>query len=160
MDYPKGVDGPLIVNGMVAYAIDRATEGVISDVDALVTNRLAALEREIYTARANYDADKEMQIARLSEADILKRAQLKDELQALRTQLRQRRENRIDQLEEAISIASALGIKADHPIQHGQEIRSSGNVVRTEVTNQAAPLYYGYRSTGGRAQSTAKPRVG
>lgn len=143
MDYPKGVDGHLIVNGMVDYAIARATAGLISDVDALVANRLAALEREIYTARASYEADKEVRIASLTEEDTLKRAQLKDELQALRTQLRQHRENRIAQLEEAISIASTLGIrKPTTPSSMAQEQRSSGNVVRTEVTNQTPPLYF------------------
>lgn len=110
-EYPRGVDGPQIVNGLVAHAVERALAEVSSDLEALVANRLSVLERQINTARASYDAEKEARIAMLMEEDGLKRAQLNDELNALRTQLRQRRENRIAQLEEAISIASALGIK-------------------------------------------------
>lgn len=142
-EYPRGVDGPQIVNGLVAHAVERALAEVSSDLEALVANRLSVLERQINTARVSYDAEKEARIAMLMEEDGLKRAQLNDELNALRTQLRQRRENRIAQLEEAISIASALGIKKPTtPSGMSQEQRSTGNVVRTEVTNQTPPLYF------------------
>lgn len=143
MKYPKGVAGPQIANQLVEHAIDRATAVVLSDVEALIANRLAVLARGIATARASYEAEKEVRIAHLTEDDKLKRAQLNDELLALDTELRQRRENRIAQLDEAIGIASALGIKKPTtPSNMAQETRSSGNVVRTEVTNQAPPLYF------------------
>lgn len=141
--YPRGVDGPQIVNGMVQHAIERALQDVTADHNALVASRLSELDRKINTARAAYEAEIEVRIAQLTESDELKRVQLNDELNALRTQLRQRRENRIAQLEEAISIASALGIKKPTtPSGMNQEQRSTGNVVRTEVTNQTPPLYF------------------
>ncbi|SFM70784.1 LPS O-antigen chain length determinant protein WzzB [Halopseudomonas yangmingensis] len=141
--YPRGVDGPQIVNGMVQHAIARALQDVTADHNALVASRLSELDRKINTARAAYEAEIEVRIAKLTESDELKRVQLNDELNALRTQLRQRRENRIAQLEEAISIASALGIKKPTtPSGMSQEQRSTGNVVRTEVTNQTPPLYF------------------
>lgn len=143
IEYPRGVDGPQIVNGLVTYAIQRAVVEVSSDFEALVANRLLALDRRINTARASYDAEKEVRIATLMEQDNLKRAELNDELSALRNQLRQRRDNRVAQLEEAISIASALGIKKPTtPSGMSQDQRSTGNVVRTEVTNQTPPLYF------------------
>lgn len=44
------------------------------------------------------------------ESDSLKRADLQDELKALRQQLKTKRMNRIAQLEESIGIARSLGI--------------------------------------------------
>lgn len=95
-------------------------------------------------ARANYEATKEVKIAKLTEEDSLKRAQLNDELAALRQQLKTRRDNRINQLNEAIRIATSLGIsKPTTPSSLGAaEITGQGSVIRTEVNNQQIPLYF------------------
>lgn len=95
-------------------------------------------------ARESYEAKKEAKIAALSEADALKRAELNDELVALRQQLKTRRDNRINQLNEAIRIASSLGIvKPTTPSSLGAaEVTGQGSVIRTEVTNQQIPLYF------------------
>lgn len=143
MTYPRGIDGPAVVNGLVAYAIEGVRSQVETDIEVLTNNRLATLERRINAARASYEAEKEIRIAELTEADSLKRAQLQDELRALREELRQRRADRIAQLDEAIRIASALNIRRPTtPSALGQEVRTSGSVIRTEVTNQDIPLYF------------------
>ncbi len=142
--YPEGLDGVQIVNGFVQYAIENVRKEVAEDLETLVGNRLSQLEKKIDAARANYEASKEIKIAKLTEEDALKRAQLSDELAALRQQLRARRENRINQLNEAIRIATSLGIsKPTTPSSLGAaEITSQGSVIRTEVNNQQIPLYF------------------
>lgn len=142
--YPEGLDGVQIVNGFVQYAIENVRKEVAEDLETLVGNRLSQLEKKIDAARANYEASKEIKIAKLTEEDALKRAQLSDELAALRQQLRTRRENRINQLNEAIRIATSLGIsKPTTPSSLGAaEITSQGSVIRTEVNNQQIPLYF------------------
>lgn len=144
LHYPAGMDGVAIVNGMIQFAVQLERQRIAEDLDVMISNRLHAIERQIEAARAGYEASKAAKIAELSEADALKRAQLQDELEALRQELRARRNNRIAQLDEAIRIATALGIaKPTTPTNLAQEVRSSsGNVIRTEVNNQQIPLYF------------------
>src|SRR5690606_24926840 len=77
---------------------------------------------------------KDSEIARLREADELKRKRLEDELAALRQTLNTQRQNRIQQLDEAIKIAKALGSSGLRAEQ--------GSVILTEVHNRQLPLYF------------------
>ena len=144
LTYPGGVNGVALLNGLVAYTLESERERIAADLAAVIQNRLDHLERKISAARASYEADKEARIAKLLEADNLKRAELLDELKALRQQLKTRRDNRIAQLDEAIRIARSLGIgKPTTPSALGEGARAAqGSVIRTEVNNQQIPLYF------------------
>lgn len=144
MQYPDGIDGAAILNGFVAHAISQQREQVGADLKVMVNNRLNELKGKIDAARANYEADKASQIARLLEADKVKRAQLRDELSALRLEMEAQRNSRLAELAEAISIARTISIKhPTTPSAMGAEAqRGSIQVVRTEVTNQKIPLYF------------------
>ncbi|MDO8335213.1 MAG: Wzz/FepE/Etk N-terminal domain-containing protein [Candidatus Saccharibacteria bacterium] len=146
LTYPSSVDGVKILNGFVKSAVEQERARIAADLDGVVSSRLRGLERQINTARAGYEAEKLSEIAQLSEADTLKRAQLQDELRALRQELKTLRMQRITQLEEAAQIAKTLGIiKPSTPGSLGEEARDNavnGNVIRTEVSNQQFPLYF------------------
>ncbi|MCL7462263.1 Wzz/FepE/Etk N-terminal domain-containing protein [Pseudomonas sp. NW5] len=144
LTYPRGVDGVALVNGLVEFAIARERARIEEDFRTVVNNRLSVLDRRIQAARAAYDAVKEAEIARLLEGDTIKRALLKDELEALRQMLRTRRDDRLAELEEAIAIARALGIhKPTNPTSLGETPRTvQGSVIRTEVNNQDIPLHF------------------
>ena len=146
ISYPEDLDGVAITNGLVAYAINAERERIAADFQVVIANRLNTVERQIKAARANYEANKASSIAKLKEADSLKRAELQDELKALRQQLRTKRMNRIAQLDESIAIAKSLGIsKPTTPAAMGDEGRAAqgqGSVIRTEVNNQQIPLYF------------------
>jgi len=144
LTYPSGVDGVALLNGLVEYSLESERERIEADLSVVIQNRLDHLERRIAAARASYDADKEARIAKLLEADNLKRAELLDELKALRQQLKTRRDNRVAQLDEAIRIARSLGIrKPTTPSALGEGERGAqGSVIRTEVNNQQIPLYF------------------
>lgn len=144
LTYPQDLDGVQIVNGLVQYSLNNVRQQIAGDLDTLIDNRLSQLDKNMAAARASYEASKEIKIAKLSEADALKRAQLNDELAALRQQLKTRRDNRINQLNEAIRIATSLGIsKPTTPSSLGaSEITAQGSVIRTEVNNQQIPLYF------------------
>lgn len=144
LTYPEGVDGVALVNGLVEHAFQLERERIAADLAVVIQNRLNQLELQISAARASYEATKESQIASLLEADSLKRAELQDELKALRQQLKTRRDNRITQLDEAIRIAKSLGItKPTTPSALGEGERTGqGSVIRTEVNNQQIPLYF------------------
>lgn len=143
MRYPKGVEGDEILNGFVQYAIENERKQIADDLKVIISNRLSEVDTKLDAARAAYDAEKEGKIATLLEADNLKRAELQDELKALRVQLKVRREDRIAQLDEAISIARSLGLKKPStPSSMASEGESGSNIIRTEVNNQQIPLYF------------------
>ena len=141
--YPKGIDGVAIVNGFIDYAIADEKQHIQNSLEVLISNRLETLRERLEILRVGYKATTEAEIARLTEQDVLKRSLLNDELEALRLELQERREHRIASLEEAIKIATRLGIKKPtNPTSLGQEISTGSNVIRTEVNNQQAPLYF------------------
>lgn len=144
LTYPAGVNGVSLVNGLVEYVIQSERERIAVDLKEVIQNRLSQLDRKIAAARAGYEASKEARIAKLLEDDSLNRAELQDELRALRQELKTRRENRITQLDEAIRIAKMLGIgKPTTPSALGEGERAAqGSVIRTEVNNQQIPLYF------------------
>jgi LPS O-antigen subunit length determinant protein (WzzB/FepE family) len=134
MQYPKGVDGVAILKGFIDYAIARQRDQVGADLTVIVNNRLAELEGKIDNARKDYAREKAAKIAQLLENDSIKRAQLQDELDALRLALRVQRTQRLAQLSEAIAIARSAGIKTPSAVGTPQ-------ASPTQVTNQASALY-------------------
>ncbi|MCQ4233481.1 Wzz/FepE/Etk N-terminal domain-containing protein [Pseudomonas stutzeri] len=143
LTYPKGMEGSAIVNGFVDYVLELERKEIAEDLKSLIANRLASLDMNMEAQRANYSASKEAKIATLLEGAALKRAQLQDELAALRAELKIRRNNRIQELNEAITIADSLGIRTPtSPSAMTASARSGTQVIRTEVTNQEAPLYF------------------
>jgi LPS O-antigen subunit length determinant protein (WzzB/FepE family) len=142
LTYPRGVEGVAVVNGLVAYVLEAERERIAADLKVLIANRLFSLEQKIEAARASYEASKEAQIANLLEQDALQRAQLQDELQALRGELKTRRENRIKGLDEAIQIAESLGIENPTTPSAMADAQRQGQVVRTEVNSREIPLYF------------------
>lgn len=144
LSYPEGVDGVQILNGFVDYAVDAEQKQIAADLKVIVNNRLTELRGKIDAARSNYESEKSAQIATLLESDNIKRAQLQDELKALRQQLKVGRFDRIAELNEAIGIAKSLGIqKPTTPLALGGSTDASNtNVMRTEINNQQTPLYF------------------
>ncbi len=144
LQYPTDVDGVAILNGFVDYAIAAERQQVGADLKVIVNNRLSELKGKIDAARANYDTEKESKIAKLLEADRLKRAQLQDELSALRLQMKMERTNRLAELAEAITIAKSMGIRTPTtPSSMADATRSgSSQVMHTEVNTQKIPLYF------------------
>ena len=144
MMYPTGIDGVSILNGFVGYAVAREREQIAADLNVIIKNRLVELEGKLDSARSNYNIEKEAKITSLREVDSLRRAQLQDELKALRSQLKTLRSNRMAQLSEAIGIAKSLGInKPATPSSLGEQVNTvSGSIMRTEVNNQQVPLYF------------------
>ncbi|MBS7660946.1 LPS O-antigen chain length determinant protein WzzB [Pseudomonas lalucatii] len=142
LSYPKGVDGVAVVNGLVAAVQETERERIANDLKVLIANRLFALEQKIEAARASYDASKQARIANLLEQDALRKAQLQDELRALRGELKTRRENRIKRLDEAMQIAESLGIRKPTTPSAMADAQRQGQVVRTEVNSRDIPLYF------------------
>ncbi len=143
MNYPKGVDGVSILNNFVEYAITNERQQIAADMNVIVKNRLDELSGKLEAARSSYLNDKQIKIASLQEVDNLRRAQLTDELKALREQLKTQRNDRVLQLTEAIGIARSLGIdKPTTPTSLGDMGRQGGSVMRTEINNQQIPLYF------------------
>ncbi len=144
LEYPSGMNGVAIANNFTDFVVKREKDKVESDLKVIIANRIAQTERKLVSKKAAYEAEKESKIAELLEKDQLKKETLQDELKALRQQLKTRRQNRIQQLDEAITIAKKLGIVAPttpSALGDSGETRQ-GNMIRTEVSNQQIPLYF------------------
>lgn len=143
MRFEKGVDGAGILNAFVDYAIERERSQLSRDIQIILANRLSEVDAELSSAMMEYQAGNDGRIARLEEADAIKRAQLNDELKALRVQLKLRREARLAELEEAIGVARSLGLKKPStPSLMADEGTGGGNIIRTEVNGRPVPLYF------------------
>ncbi|AZC23807.1 Wzz/FepE/Etk N-terminal domain-containing protein [Pseudomonas sessilinigenes] len=143
MQYPEDTNGTAILNGLVDHAIGLERAQIAADLKVIINNRLTELQGKIDVARSNYEIDKEWRIAKLLEADKIKRAQLQDELAGLRLQMNKVRANRIAELGEAISIAKSMGIRTPTtPSSMATADSKPNQVMRTEVNNQAIPLYF------------------
>lgn len=143
MRYEKGIDGAAILNDFVDFAIERERVQLSNDMEIILANRLAEIDEKLRSAVSEYQDGNESRIARLEEADAIKRAQLNDELKALRVQLKLRREARLAELDEAISIARSLGLKKPStPSLMADEQSASASVIRTEINGRPVPLYF------------------
>ncbi len=143
LTYPKGINGVSILNGFVEYAIANERDYISADLTVIINNRLKEVDGRLAAARSNCDTWKEARIASLSELDRIRRAQLQDELQGLRTQLHSLNSNRIAEFNEAITIAKKLNIMMPASATSVGDDAHSGSVsMRTEINNQQIPLYF------------------
>lgn len=141
--YSKGVHGYHALSGVVQCSGKNERKKISDDLKVIISNRLVEVDTKLAAARSAYDAGKEGQTIALLEAENLKRAELQREIKALLVQLKLRREDRIAQLDEAISIARSLGLKKPStPSSMASEYESGGNIIRTEVNNRQNPLYF------------------
>jgi len=142
MRYEKGVDGAAILNDFVDFAVERERVQLSKDMQVILSNRLIEVDEKLQSAMSEYQAGNESRIARLEENDAIKRAQLDDELKALRVQLKLRREARVAELDEAIGVARNLGLKKPSTPSLMADEGGGGNVIRTEVNGRPVPLYF------------------
>lgn len=144
LNYPKGLDGVGIINDFTTFVVKSEKEKIGSNLQTLIANRIDKIEKNLESQKAAYEANTSSSIAGLLEKDKIRQQMLQDELKALRAQLQTRKQNRIKELEEAISIAKQLGIsKPSTPSSLGDTGSArEGNTIRTEVNNQQIPLYF------------------
>ena len=140
-DYPDKVDGPSIVNEFISEAEKHEINKLKASFEKIRSGKLSQLAVKLTSSKASYQAKKDSQIAELIESDNLQKIQLKDELSSLRKQLKEQRNNRIAELNEAIQIAEKLGITKPSTLS---SIKDSGSekLVSTEINNQQLPLYF------------------
>lgn len=144
MTYPQGLDGAKILNELIRFVLKRGQDRVKENIDALITNRIEQLDRQLRSAKVAYEASIEAEIESLRELDTLKRQQLEDELVALRLELKIQRQNRLAALNEAIEIAQKLGIETPTTLLGMSQaaVRATTNVISTGISGQEEPLYF------------------
>ncbi len=142
--YPQGMDGVGIVKDFTSFVVESEKNEIEANLKTLIANRIDKIEKELKSSEAAYEANTSSSIAMLLEKDKIKKQTLQDELKALRQQLQTRKQNRIKELDEAISIAKQLGItKPSTPSSLGDSGNArEGNSIRTEVNNRQIPLYF------------------
>ena len=142
LEYPQNIDGVAVINKFVEFAINEEKNLIKEDFEAILNNKINLLDRQLIALRTQYQADKEAKIIQIQEQDALKKALLLDELEAVRTELKRNKSNRLEELQEAINIAESLGIhKPTLPTQLGRNLTETLNFY-ADFSNQKAPLYF------------------
>lgn len=106
MRYSQGMGSVAILNDMLASAIEDERQRVLDNLQARIDGHLQFLEQDTEDKRVSYQTSKEDKIARLLEADNIRRTSLENKLRALRGQLEMVRDSCIQRLNEAVRIAA------------------------------------------------------
>ncbi|WP_407315687.1 chain-length determining protein [Pseudomonas sp. nanlin1] len=144
LNYHGGQRGVDVLNRFVEFTVEQERASIKSDLDVIIANRIAELERRVSGARVVYESGKALTVAMLTEEDEMKRKQLLDELEALRSELKATRAARVQQLDEAITIARSL--KLVHPATRStlatRAAELASGSIRTDISNETLPLYF------------------
>lgn len=142
LTYPKGTQGPQIVNHFVTAMTDKVKQEIPTTIQTTIGLQRVETQNQLAVLLAGYEASINSSVAKLTEEDALKKLQLQDELAATQLVLRTQRSNRIEALNEAISIAETLNFQK--PTSPGMESNKaqSSNILRAELVQQQIPLYF------------------
>lgn len=144
LDYSDGENGVEILNRFIEFSLSQHRANVQRVVDVIIKNRTAEVQRKIERAQLAFELANAADAAQWLEADAIKRKQLLDELAAQRVALKGYRLAKIQQLEEAIRIASEL--KLSYPATRSTfTARTPGEnsgQSRAEINSDSLPLYF------------------
>ena len=142
LTYPQGTQGPQIVNHFVTAMTDKVKKEIPTTIQTKIGLQRVETQNQLAVLLAGHEASINSSVAKLTEEDALKKLQLQDELAATQLVLRTQRSNRIEALNEAISIAETLNFQK--PTSPGMESNKaqSSNILRAELVQQQIPLYF------------------
>lgn len=115
----------LVADSVIEIARSRAKSVLMDDINSALDTVISRMQRQLKqeeTLAATNDIDS---VARLEEADLLKRLQLEDQIDALRAKAQALRADRITQLKEALSIAESLGLEVPQTFEVTARQRST-----------------------------------
>ncbi|QIB65965.1 hypothetical protein G3T16_11590 [Kineobactrum salinum] len=132
-----------VANDLARVAEERALRSVLDELQSSLRTKIQGLEEQIVQEELVLSEGSEDKIARLQEQDELWRLQLQDKINTLKSKARQLREDRIARLEEALAIASRLGLEDPAPVSLLQRDQREPNWMATAVDRPAEeePLF-------------------
>ncbi|MBN7797793.1 Wzz/FepE/Etk N-terminal domain-containing protein [Parahaliea mediterranea] len=141
-DHGDGKLAAEVVNSLVTIANQKAADTLVEELRSSIEARASLLEQGIQQeidlqAQSNID-----RAAQLKEIDQLRKLELQDQIDALRAKNLQLRQDRIQALEEALSIARTLNI--EDPVLMAQmrdEAFGGGLAVRGGFDDKGSALY-------------------
>lgn len=117
---------------------------VSADLQRVIDNRLSRLDLKMASLREKHHATKEITVAKLLEESALRCAQIQDEIDALRQEVKDRPANRIEELSEAILIAKFLEVNSlARPITDASSRYGIVQIIRTEAAAEGALYFMG-----------------
>ena len=153
--YPEAVEGDKLLLAYLAWTEQVIKLELVSSFESARDNELLLNQRNMQKALNEYVKDAEITEARALEDTKFKRLVLQDQLEALKSQLIKKNQQRIIVLSENISIAKRLGFKKPTTPANEKEVKSvaQASASGVEIVNSEGdgldklPLYYrGYES--------------
>ena len=155
LSYSEAVEGDKLLLAYLAWTEQVIKLELASSFEGARENELLLNQRNMQKALSEYVKDAEVTEARALEDAKFKRLVLQDQLEALKSQLIKKNQQRIIVLSENISIARRLGFKKPTTPANEKEIKSvaQASASGVEIVNSEGdgldklPLYYrGYES--------------
>ena len=131
-------------NTLVTTAESRALASVMDKLKKSLRTKIELLEQNLSQSERTLRENDKDRIARLAEADQLRRLELQDQIAALRNTARQLRQDEITRLEEALAIAESLGIEEPTSLGLLAKERASGGeslTVTADLSGNEEPIY-------------------
>lgn len=143
LSYPQGFSGPSFLNDYFEWTLDDYRMALVSRVERAIASTIQRNQAEMAAHQEAYAEEVDSKIARLSEADTIRLAELHDLLEAERQAVVASRQERIRVLEQAEQIAKRLGIETPTTPRDFGSQSASGNVIYAEINAQGGlPLYF------------------
>jgi LPS O-antigen subunit length determinant protein (WzzB/FepE family) len=146
-----------VANELARVAEERALRGVLDELQSSLRTKIQALNEQILQAEGVLREGSDDKIARMQEQDKLWRLQLQDRINTLKDKARQLREDRIARLEEALAIASRLGLDNPAPVSMLSRDQGYTNPPRGPIHGGRAVVLAWHPHAGGRTGGFAGP---
>ncbi len=124
-----------VVNEFIAFSESLSVKGFLEDFEEKRTKKLDFNKNKITEIIAFAEEERRNEIIVLTEKNKLALSKAEDELAALQAKAKNKREDRIMVLSEAVSIASKLNIIRPTTLSEQIETQSSVGAVSTEINN-------------------------
>jgi len=149
LTYPEGVEGDELLLGYLSWTNDLIKAEMLKLFNFKKTNELDLNTKKAEKILSEYKLTISNKIQRLQESDLFTLKELNDQLTALRTKLVKQNLQRIQVLDENISIAKKLKLQnPTSPSDFRKNQKVEGEIFRAEFSSMdKQPLYYrGYES--------------
>lgn len=144
-EYPVDIDGNAVINGYYEFAETLEKNAFINEYISIKNSKIQTLKQKLTVLETQLKEQTQVELAKLKENDSARLKELQDKIDAIKTEQRTLRDNRITTLQEAYAIAKKLNLKMPKTISSfaNRDLVSDGGAGSfiAEINSGGLPLY-------------------